>query len=42
MIEKIFKLMTVKKYTQGQYIYKENTSTVDGVYFITEGEFELT
>ena len=34
--------MTLKEFIRGQKIYRENESSIDGVYFITEGDFEVT
>ena len=41
-IEKLFKSMERYKFFRGQKVYIEGKSKVDGVYFIKEGEFELT
>ena len=42
IIEKIFQFMKHLKFNRGQHVYAEGHSIVDGVYFITEGEFEIT
>ena len=34
--------MKTVEFQRGQSVYQEGTSYIDGVYFITEGEFELT
>ena len=41
-LEKVFKYMTLKEFIRGQKIYRENESLIDGVYFITEGDYEVT
>ena len=34
--------MRPKQFIRGQKVYSEGSSQVDGVYFITGGEFEVT
>ena len=34
--------MKHKRYTRGQHVFSEGNSLVDGVYFIIDGEFEVT
>ena len=41
IIEKIAYYMDEKTYTHGQYVYQENVSNNDGLYFIKEGQFEI-
>ena len=41
-IAKIFQYMKKVQYTRGRTIYKEGDSQVESVYFITDGEFEVT
>ena len=42
IIEKIYQYMRPKQFIRGQKVYSEGSSQVDGVYFITGGEFEVT
>ena len=42
VIEKVFKYMKSKKFLRGQKVYREGVSEIDGLYFITSGEFEIT
>ena len=42
VIEKIHYYMNLKHFKRGQRVYAENQSTVDGIYFITSGEFEVS
>ena len=41
-IEKIFKYMDPKEFVRGQVVFKEGQTNIDGVYFVTGGEFEVT
>ena len=42
VIEKVFKSMERYRFIRGQKVYIEGQSKVDGVYFVKDGEFELT
>ena len=42
IIERIHYFMKTKTFLRGQKVYMENISTVDGIYFITQGEFEIS
>ena len=42
VIVKIFHYMKKIEFKRGQTIYKEGESKVDNVYFIIDGEFEVT
>ena len=42
VIAKIYHYMKRKEYTRGVSIYKEGEVAIDGVYFIVEGEFQVT
>lgn len=42
VIEKIQYYMKTKVFRRGQKVYSENFSHVDGIYFITQGEFEVS
>ena len=41
-IEKIVYFMEPHEFIRGQMIYKEGDTTVNGIYFITSGDFEVT
>ena len=41
-IEKIVKYMEPNEFIRGQMIYKEGDTTIDGIYLITSGDFEVT
>lgn len=42
VLERIQYYMKTKEFNRGQKVYVENQSSVDGVYFITDGEFEVS
>ena len=42
VIERIFQYMKPKEFIRGQHVYTEKLSEVDGLYFIQQGEFEVT
>ena len=42
VIEKIWKHLEVKNFIRNQVVYHEKTDATDGVYFISEGEFEIS
>lgn len=41
-LEKIYRYMELKKYRHGNKVYQEGVSETDGVYFIKDGDFEIT
>ena len=41
-IENIVKYMEPNEFIRGQMIYKEGDTMVNGIYFITSGDFEVT
>ena len=41
-IERMSRRMEERIFTRGQTVYLEGQSEVDGVYFITQGDFEVT
>lgn len=41
-IEKISKYMEKQEFTRGRAIYREGETSIDGVYFISAGDFEIT
>ena len=41
VIEKIWKHLGVKNFVRNQTIYQEGIDEVDGIYFVSEGEFEI-
>ena len=41
-IEKVVKYMEVIDFKRGQKVYREGLSSIDGLYFITQGDFEVT
>lgn len=42
IIEHVFERMKQVQFIRGQKVYIEGSSTVDGLYFIQDGEFEIT
>lgn len=40
--EKLWKHMTNKEFIRGQSVYKRGKSATDGLYFVVEGDFEVT
>jgi len=34
--------MQPREYLRGHVVYKEGSTCIDGLYFISEGDFELT
>lgn len=42
VIEKVFKYMEEKTFIRGQKVFQEGVTPIDGVYFIQEGDFEVT
>lgn len=42
VIEKVYMSMTKKNFIRNQTVYQEGVSKIDGLYFITNGEFEVT
>ena len=41
-IENIYQKMVTKEYIRGQKVYSQGSIAIDGVYFIQDGEFEVT
>lgn len=41
-IEKVVKYMEVVDFKRGQKVYREGVNKIDGLYFITQGDFEVT
>jgi len=41
-IEKIFYYCKAREFIRGQLVFQERVSPIDGLYFISEGDFEVT
>ena len=41
-IEKVFKSMKILQFKRGHKVYTEGSSSIDGIYFIIAGDFEVT
>ena len=42
IIERVYKYMESKDFIRGQKVYQEGDTEIDGLYFIIEGDFEMT
>ena len=41
-LEKVLLFLKPMKFSRGKKIYKEDVSVADGIYFIINGDFEVT
>jgi len=41
-MERIFLYMRLKNFIRGQKIFQQDVTSVDGIYFIVKGDFEIT